>query len=174
MNFNEGYELDEKTCLALLLQFKTPIVYDLTMPDATDIGHLVVISGRILNGEEIKPEEITCVTANPRYDERQYLKKGKFFVSLSPKVSKGIERVLVEDREYDSFLSQIMIHSGHLLSNEWYPGKGTLYRFREGQRAETEKQVQAYFKIEELADFDKIGNAFQPFIERVSAPHPCA
>jgi hypothetical protein len=172
MDFKKDYEFNTNTCLALLLQFKTPIVYDLTMPDATDIKRLAIISGRILNGEIITSEEITCVTSNSRYDSRQYLEKGKFFTSLSPRVCKGMEDVFLEDRETDSFLFRLMGLYGHLLSNEWYPGKGTLYKFREGKRAESEIKVKSYFNNEELSDFDKIGTPFPFFVDRVSAPHP--
>jgi hypothetical protein len=169
-DFNKEYELMNKTCEALLLQFRTPQVYDLSIPDATNIKYLVTISGRIINGESIKPEEITCVTANPRYCPEQYWRKGKFFSSLSSRVSDGINLVLEDDRETEPFLELTMRHSS-ILSHEWYPGKGTLFRFRDGKRNEISEEVLKYFDGLEWGDFQKIGNLFQPYIERVGAPH---
>lgn len=156
------------------MQFKTPQVSDLAIPDATDIKRLLTISGRLMNGEEIKPEEITCVTSNPRYNPPQYWHKGKFFSSLSPRVSEGIEKILDESSSSseNSFLSLIMhINDRNILGSEWNYGFGTRYRFREGKREKVEREVKQYFNEQELGDFDKIGNLFQPFITRVGAPH---
>ncbi len=169
--FEDEFNLKKQTSYAIFLQFKTPQVSDLAIPDATNIKYLVTISGRLMNGEDIKPEEITCVTSNPRYNHSQYWRKGKFFSSLSPRVSEGIEKILEESYDENSFLELIMFH-GDILGNEWNYGFGTWYRFREGKREKVEREVKQYFNEQELGDFDKIGNLFQPFIRRVIAPHP--
>ncbi|VVB82819.1 Uncharacterised protein [uncultured archaeon] len=172
--FGDEFDLKKQTSYAILLQFKTIQVSDLAIPDATDIKRLVTISGRLMNGEEIKPEEITCVTSNPRYNSAQYWKKGKFFLSLSPRVPEGIEKIFDESSNSsgNSFLELIMGIPDRTLANEWNYGYGTWYRFREGKREKVEQEVKQYFSGQELNDFDEIGNLFQSFIMRVGASHP--
>jgi len=169
---DEEYELKNQTCGGLLLQFKRPIVYDLTIPDAFHIKNLVAISGRLISGEEINPESVTCITSNPHYVDSQRLKK-EYLSSFSPRISEGLMKILYDSREEDSFLARYMRYKDHILANEWHIGKGTWYRFREGKREQVEKEVRAYFNELELTDFEKVGSLFQPYIERVGAPHKC-
>lgn len=171
-NFQKEYEFQEQTCEALLLQFRKPRVYDLAIPDTTDIKRLVTISGRLMNGEEINPESVDCITSSPKYNNLQILKK-EYFSKLSPKVSEGLLKILEDSREDDSFLSFYMRHSTEILAHEWYMGHGDWYRFREGKREKVEEEVLKYFDGLEWADFQKVGNLFEPYIERVGAPHIC-
>ena len=171
-SFDERYDFYVNTSNALLLQFKKPLIYDLSIPDSYEVGYLVAISNRIMNGEEINPESVTCVTSNPKYNHKQYLKEDSLS-KISPRVSEGLLRILKDSREEDSFLCDYMYSNQHLFSNDFFYGKGTWFRFRYGMREQTEKEVMEYFNQEEFADFEKIGNLFQPYIERVGASHTC-
>jgi len=164
--FNKSYEFRTRTCETLLLQFKTPQVYDLTTPDAYSIYGLVVIAGRIMNGEKINQSEVNCVTTNIRWHplEEHHLS------TLSPRVSQGLMEILHESREKNSFLTNYMRGRSDLFAHEWHVGEGTWFRFRDGKREKLEKEVESYFTKIELKDFDKIGNLFQPYISRVSSP----
>jgi hypothetical protein len=170
-DFNEKYDFNVATSNALLLQFKKPLFFDLSMPDPYSIAYLVAISNRIIDGENISPGSVTCITSNPTYNPKQYLRKDSLS-GVSPRVSNGLLDILKYSRDEDSFLSNYMMFNTRLFSNDWIPGKGTWFRFRDGMRVETEKMVNEYFGPKELCDFEKIGNLFQPYIERVMAPHP--
>jgi hypothetical protein len=169
-DFHKEYEFQTQTCGALLLQFTEPKVYDLAIPHAYHVGDLVVIAGRLMNGEEIKPESIDCMTSTSRYSNSQRLKK-EHFSKFSSRVSEGLMKILSDSRDEETFLSFYMRHSTETLAHEWHMGEGDWYRFRDGKREEVEKEVLAYFDELEWADFQRIGNLFQPYIERVGAPH---
>jgi hypothetical protein len=171
-SFEEQYNFYWNTSNALLLQFKNPVIYDLSIPDPYEVGYLIAISNRIMNGEEINPESVTCVTSNPKYNHKQYLKKDSLS-KVSPRVSEGLLGILKDSREEYSFLCDYMLSNPQLFSNNFFHGKGTWFRFRDGMREQTEKEVMEYFNQEEFSDFEKIGNLFQPYIERVGASHPC-
>ncbi len=166
-NFEEDLKFIPQTCEALLLQFKKPIVYDLSIPSAYNICSLVVIAGKIMSGEEINPAEVNCITTSHSYWENRL--KEEYFSKLSPKVSKGLMKVLDEPRDDSSLLEKYLGWTSSIFGHEWHHGKGDWYRFREGKREETEKKVRAYFSDSELADFDKIGNLFQPYIGLTSS-----
>jgi len=169
-DFKEEYELKDKTCGALLLQFREPKVYDLAIPCAYHIKALVAISGRIMKGEEINPLDVDCITSNPERNNLQRLKK-EYFSEISPRVSEGLMKILEDSREEDSFLSFYMGNSPETLAHEWHMGKGDWYRFREGKREEITEEVLKYFNSSEFADFYKIKVLFRPYIERVGADH---
>lgn len=166
------YDFLTNTSNALLLQFKKPLILDLSIPEPYEVGYLVAISNRIMNGEEINPESVTCRTSNLKYNSKQYLKKDSLS-KISPRVSEGLLGILKDSRDEDSFLCNHMLLNQHLFSSDFFYGKGNWFRFRDGMREQTETEVRRYFNQEELSDFEKIGELFQPYIERVGAFHPC-
>jgi len=171
-SFDNGDNFLENTSNALLLQFKNPLIYDLSIPDPYKIAYLVAISNRIMDGEKIDSESVTCITSNPIYNPRQCLRKDSLS-EVSPRVSSGLIDILKDSRDEDSFLCNHMSRNKHLFSSEFIYGKGTWFKFRDGMRDKTEKEIRKYFSEEEFLDFEKIGNLFQPYIQRVGAPHPC-
>lgn len=142
------------------MQFKEPKVYDLTIPSAHDIYSLVVIAGEIMNGEIINLEKVNCITT--QHDIARL--KEKNLSHLSPRVSKGLFDILFEPRNENSKLNNYLKDSSYLFGHEWHFGEGDWFRFREGKRNETEKEVRNYFNKTELNDFDKIGKIIKPYI----------
>ncbi|HKL24176.1 MAG TPA: hypothetical protein VJ912_02475, partial [Candidatus Nanoarchaeia archaeon] len=45
------------------------------------------------------------------------------------------------------------------------------YRFREGKRKETEKQVRDYFDTENLRAFKEFGEFVKPYVNKLDRPH---
>ena len=167
-NFEEDLKFIPSTCGALLLQFKRPIVYYLSIPDAYDICSLVVIAGKIMNGEEINPADVNCITTSRSNWENKL--KEEYFSKLAPRVSSGLIKVLDEPRDELSLLEKHLDWTSSIFGYEWHRSKGDWYRFREGKREQVEKEVLAYFSELELADFDKIGSLFQPYIGLTNSP----
>jgi hypothetical protein len=154
---SEDRELHYQTCGALLLQFKKPKVYDLSIPDDNEIYFLVATAGKIMKREISCPEkaEFKSVIGNPLKEE--------YFDCFSPRVSKGLTDIL-DKSTGNSLLYFYMRQMRENLSSEWNTGAGTWFRFREGKREEVEKEVKSYFNESELADFDKLGETFAPYV----------
>lgn len=161
-------EFKDKTCESLLLQFKEPKVCGLTIPNAYYVYSLVAISGRILNGEKINPEDINCATSRHNFN---FLKE-EYFSQLSPRVSEGLMKILNSRKEEYSPLEQYMSSLSNILYYEFHFGEGTWFKIRDSKKEKLEKEVLEYFNKEELDDFNKIGTLFQPYIDRVGAPCP--
>jgi hypothetical protein len=153
----EDKELHYQTCGALLLQFKEPKVYDLSIPDDNEIYFLVATAGKILNKEITCPEkgEFRTTVGNPLKEE--------YFSFFSPRVSKGLIDIL-DKSTGNSLLYYYMKQMRETLSSEWNKGAGTWFRFREGKREGVEKEVKSYFDKLELVDFDKLGETFAPYV----------
>lgn len=150
-------ELRYQTCGALLLQFKEPKVYDLSIPDYNEIYFLVATAGKIIKNEITFPEKVKSreVIGSPLKEEH--------FSCFSPRVSKGLINIL-DNSEGNSVLFFYMKQMKETLSSEWNSGAGTWFRFREGKREEIEKEVKAYFNELELIDFDRLGKTFAPYV----------
>ena len=60
--YNDGlnFNLMRDTSNALLLQFRKPIVYDLTIPNPANIRRLLRIFQDDLEGEIVNPSEVDC------------------------------------------------------------------------------------------------------------------
>jgi len=153
------YEPNDRTCDALLLQFKEPKIYDLTIPDGYNIYSLVVIAGKIMNRKKVNPKEVNCISTNHSHCplKKEYLSK------LSKRVSEGISQVLRESRNEYSLL-YIYLCQQEIFANEWFFGHGTWHRFRDGEREKAEQRTKNYFNEKELSEFDKIGEIIQPYI----------
>jgi hypothetical protein len=161
-DFKIDDEFRDRTCDALLLEFKEPKVYDLTIPDEHNLHSLVVIAGRILNGQKVDPKKVNCVTTSHEIYENRLLEEK--FSLLSPKVSKGLFNILkVRERGEKSDLYWYLHHED-LFGHEWHMLRGDWYRFRDGQRGRAEQRVQDYFDKKEIEDFNKVGKIIQPYI----------
>lgn len=160
--------LKERTCEALFLQFKEPIVYDLYIPNCHEIYSLIVIAGKILNGQKIIPSKVNCIST--RQDVFENILKKEYFSGLSKKVFFGIHNSIDESKQKHSELFNYMMYREDILGSERHITKGTWFRFREGKRKEIEDIVNNYFKTFELEDFDKIGKIIKPYIGLTNSP----
>ncbi|MFZ1970943.1 MAG: hypothetical protein WAU65_02060 [Candidatus Nanoarchaeia archaeon] len=156
----EEDELEHQTCGALLLQFKEPKVYDLTIPDDYEIYSLVVIAGKILNGEKVDPTEVNCTTTR----HHNHPLREEYFSNITKKVSKGLMSVLDESKEKNSSMYYYLKYMSNTLGHEFHIGNGDWFRFREGKRKCIEEEVRSYFSSLELCHFEKIGSLFRPYI----------
>ncbi|GAF87778.1 unnamed protein product, partial [marine sediment metagenome] len=152
--FNRG------TCDALLLQFKEPKIYDMTIPSAYNIYSLIVIAGEIMNGKKIDPKKVNCISTNhdDNFLSKEHLSK------LSKKVSEGIFNVVDEFRDAYSFLYHYL-NKQSLFAHEWFFGHGDWYRFRDKEREKAEQRITNHFNKKELSEFNEIGKIIQPYIE---------
>jgi hypothetical protein len=161
-NNKKGFELMENTANALILQFKEPLKYDLTIPDAYSIKRLMHIFEDTLYGRVIDPVEVNC--CYPIYSDKSL--KLNFRKLTSLRVIGGLEFCFTIEDKYDN----ISIYS-HLNRNQaLFGNEGQYYRFREGKREEIQKQVETYFKQEELVFFNKFGEVIKPYVKNLDNP----
>jgi hypothetical protein len=168
---SEDNDLEHQTCGAILLQFREPKFYDLTIPDAYNIYSLVVIAGKIMCGEKVNLENVNCITTCHDLDIAPL--REEYLFTLSPRVSKGLFNILKESRTEHSPLTLYMNEMNDSIAHEWHFGHGDWYRFREGKREKIEKEILSYFNNLELVDFNHIGEIIQPYIGLTNSPAKC-
>ncbi len=160
-DLKKEYEIKCNFCDALLLQFKKPIRYDLTIPNGYHIYNLFVVADKIMKGGRINKKGIYLMQHDFEYISE------KSFPHLSKKVSKGLIDVLRDSRRETSFLQDYMERRKDIFGRDWFFGYGDLFRFRDGEREKAELRVSNTFSKEELAEFNKIGEIIQPYIKYV-------
>lgn len=156
-------------CDAILIQFKEPKIYDLTIPDAYNIYSLFVIAGKIMNGQKIKKEKVDCVTTNHSMAPL----RPDYFSKLSKRVYKGIFEVLNHCRGEPVYMEQYLNVYEDVFGHEWHCGWGDWYRFRNSEKEKAEKRVEDYFGKKEISDFNNIGEIIQPYIRLTNSAAKC-
>jgi hypothetical protein len=157
-NNKKGFELMENTANALLLQFKEPLKYDLTIPPVWNIKRLMHMFEDNFHGEIINPLEVDC--CYPIYNDKSL--KLNFNNQTSIRVVGGLEFCFTKEDKYDTMPLEI-----HLKDRDLFGYEGQYYRFREGKREEIQKQVENYFKPEELGFFNKFGEFIKPYAKNL-------
>lgn len=159
-NFKEDGKFKDRICDALLLQFKEPKVRDLTIPDEYNVYSLVVIAGKILDGQKVNPKEVNCGSTGHDYS---FLEK-EYFSKLLPKVSNGLFSILKIESKGEKSHLYYYLGNDYIFGCEWFFGAGDWYRFRDGQRGKAEQRVEDYFSKKEIGDFNEVGRIIQPYI----------
>jgi hypothetical protein len=169
-NHPQNFKLMQNSANALLLQFKEPLIYDLTIPNFPNIKTLMHILIEDLQGNKINPSDVDCLTCTDYSDIIKFDSCNLF----SNKVKKGLEFCFNRQEKYDIPPLEVHLASQDIFGSEWVFGYGNLYRFRDGKKEEIQKQVEEYFDKMELEAFKKIGEFIMPYASRVHLPHKCA
>lgn len=163
----EGFELMENTANAFLLQFKEPIIYDLTIPGPNPLKRLINIYQDTFQGKIVKPSEVN--NCFPWYDKRDI--ELDFENKDLSKVERGLEFCFNTKDKYDTMPLLVYLNKNpEVFGQEVISGKGTFYRFRNGVRDEIESNVKSYFNKEELKAFENIESFVRPYIENLDKP----
>jgi len=158
-NDKDKFELMENTANALLLQFKEPLKYDLTIPSSKSILRLLNIFQDGREGKIIFPDKVNCLY--PSYQEKPI--NFNFNHKYSKRVEEGLNLCFGLKSRYDTFPLEL-----HLNWNpEIFGNEGFFYRFREGKKEYLEVQVENYFNENELKIFRGIGKFAQPYLQNL-------
>lgn len=149
---------------ALLLQFRKPLVRDLCIPDALEIYRLVKLATRVLSGESISLEDAKLISKMPNGEER-LASSDILSVVSSSKLGEALFESLDFMKGKDLFLEDYLDGREDKFGNELLCVEGSWFRFRAGVRENLEEKARNFWNSEELKDFEKIGNAFQPYLE---------
>lgn len=165
--WEKEHKFRNKTCDALILQFKEPYKYDLEIPPFEKIVRGIIVAGRILNKQDLNLEEMARQILYGDLINNRFEKE--YFNGLSKRVHNGIAQVLMmKDRYTESHLRWYLNAYEQRLGRERISGEyDPYYRFRKGEREKTQKEVQEYFAPEEIKDFERIGNLFRDYIRLV-------
>ena len=159
------FELMENSANALLLQFKTPIKFDLTIPRSNNIERLLHIFQEGFNGETIDPSQVDC--CYPVFDNQPLLLN---FEGKSPgRIGFGLGYCFNKNKQGD----HPAIREHLEVRNDIFGKEDNLYRFREGMREKIQKEVEEYFTLNEIITFQEIGNYIQPYIKNLDESHIC-
>jgi len=164
------FEKNYAYCDALLLQFKKPLYLDLEIPDAYEIYSLVNISLRKLSHEVIPLSKVNCLYT--LHDEN---KKNAISIEKLERVLKDIELSeqlfdILKESESESELKFYLDSCESKFGREWHMGKGTLYRFRNGEREKAIKRVEESLPYAHIEKIKLIGDNFQEYIGFTNSP----
>jgi hypothetical protein len=151
-------------CDALLLEFKNPVVYDLSMPSAYNIYSLINLSLEILSGKKIKPKEVNCVSTCHDYNKNKISFNKLNSVLKNKNLSEKLFNCLDEPYESRSVLKEYLEFHPNKFRWEWFGGYGDWFEFRNGMRENVKKEVEEILPPKEYSKIKLLGEIFQPFV----------
>jgi len=161
---------EEFVCSALLLQFKKPIVYDLSIPDEHSIPRLVKLGAMVLGGEQVPVASVNCCFPNLNAGNC-LVPKNLIDVFADKKIAEELFNVLRSSREDYNRLEDFLSYE-ILFRRESPRGFGHFYEFRTGSRELFQRAVEKHFSETQQKDFQNLGKAFQPYVARINSSCP--
>ena len=156
VDYDQLMELETKACDALALQFSEPIIFDYPLPSPYHIQAATGAALRELCGFE--------------GDERSLIYENKIgwtslanIEKLERRVLKGIRRIFSGRRDKRNSLD-IHMQNIYRFGSEWFPGYGTLYRYRPGERKKAQEENEGYWREDEQKNFGDLGEIMREYI----------
>lgn len=150
-------ELNERTIDALLLGFLEPLKFDYPLPCSYEVSTFAMKATREI-----------CGAANPRIwngSSNIILSELDNPEKLELRVRDGLVGAINSYKDENSYLDLYMSMSGRF-GSEWFYGLGSLYRFRPGEREESEQRVRNYWNEIELDNFKELNKIIQGLTQK--------
>lgn len=149
------WELKHNICDAIFVQIDENLVYDYPMGDQSEIIDSIIEAVHNICGTKKVSD-----WSGPRYSCYQGASLGIKSLDKPTKIPKrildGLAEVIDHGKEERSFVDN-HFKQDWVFGNEWLYGKGTMYRYRPGQRKEAKDRIEKYFKKAELESLKQIG-----------------
>lgn len=149
------------------MEFKTPIVYDLSIPDAYNVESLIKISCRILKGEKVNKKKVNCISTM----DRLWMEDLELLTKTYGPCGEDIFLIhFEEDRQSRSVMFDAL-YEQETFRHEWFLGHGDMFEFRTGEREKLTKELKLDKDLKTA--IHDICNKFQPYIGLTNSPAKC-
>ncbi|HUX60707.1 MAG TPA: hypothetical protein VMV32_05300 [Ignavibacteriaceae bacterium] len=149
------WEFKHNICDAILVQIDENLVYDYPIGDQSEIIDSIIEAVHNICGTKKVSN-----WSGPRYSCYQGASLGIKSLAKPAKIPKrildGLAKVVDHGKEEYSLVN-IHFQQDWVFGNEWFCGKGTMYRYRPGQREEAKDRIEKYFNKTEQESLKQIG-----------------